>query len=222
MREEDFASRKSSRSDENRRRTKTGSFDLAGQGARETAFAKSRRDLTKQNRSELSPDMLFKVKRRSSNGQTHSRREKAENIDFHIDDDNFLHSRNLSKTPRKSRRRTSSTDPTSPQLPLANVINTPNFVADLRHTGVSDAAARDGDAAAADEDLVIPDTYPSAEEDDSAEAEATFLTPRRIFPVSQVLAPETPVAEMGLTYVEKSAIARRRLREARQNQEAAR
>jgi len=131
-------------------------------------------------------------------------------------DENFLHSKNLLITPpsRKSRRRTVSPSQTSPQLPLGNVINTPEVGAERQF----DAAAK----GAVDEDVVIPDTYPSEDKNESAEAEATFLTPQRKAPASQVLVPETPIAEMGLTYVEKSAIARRRLRDAGLNQDLAR
>jgi len=112
------------------------------------------------------------------------------------------------------------------------VINTPDFTADIIRVRVANVGGvRDGDdAVAADEDLVVPDTYPdpepAVEKDESpeAESEATFLlTPRRRrMDASQVLVPETPIAEMGLTYVEKSAIARRRLREDRGKSDVAR
>ena len=95
---------------------------------------------------------------------------------------------------------------TSP-LPLSNVINTPDFAPRL--------SDKDNEE---EEEEVVPDSLPPdalvADDADDA-AEATFLTPRRRPASCQVLVPETPVAEMGLTHVEKVTMARRRFREAR-------
>lgn len=199
-----------SRPVDNRRRTRTTSNDRVNR-VKQPAL---KTDHQAQNQSDISPEILVKVKRKSSVLGDHHPSEKHYQQDVDKNDENFLHSKNLLKTPpaRKSRRKTQSS-PSSPQLPLANVINTPILVHD-RHTVSGEADFLEVDAA--DEDLVIPDTCPVAEDVDAADAEATFLTPQRKVPQSQVLAPETPAAEMGLTYVEKSAMARRRLREIRQ------
>ena len=182
-------------------------------------------DSTGRHRSEsFSPDVAAKKNSdRTKDADDHNFVHEGGNDDDDddVDDENFLRSKDLLVTPRKNHRKRSSSSPVaSPQLPLANVINTP-----------VDPPPRYGDGF---EEEVIPDSYPAvaAAADasfvadatdadasfaaDATDADATFLTPRRRVPaISQVLAPETPVAEMGLTYVEKAAIARRRLKEAK-------
>ena len=125
------------------------------------------------------------------------------------DEENFLHSKNLLKTPpnrnRKGKTKSATSLPSANSpLPLGDVINTPEYAGSPVH--LQEEAA-----------CVVPDSFPDgvADKDADAEAEATFLTPQRRPVSSQVLVPETPVAEMGLTHVEKVTMARRRFREER-------
>ena len=149
----------------------------------------------------ISPDML---KRNRGNALIDQESVPKTGPERDDDEENFLHSKNLLTTPPgRNQQRKKKSSSSSSSSPLGNVINTPHFVD-------PPTCREDKDD---NEVVVVPDSLPEGDPDDAAVADTTFLTPRRRPIGSQVLVPETPVAEMGLTHVEKVTMARRRFRE---------
>jgi len=119
------------------------------------------------------------------------------------DEEPLLDARRLVTTPRNKRRRTSlsksppyTPPPASPLHPLANTINTPILPDTLPDT--------------------IPNTYPellSLPVHARLGLDESQPSTPRCSRIGVILAPETPVAEMGLSHTEKAALARRRYRD---------